>query len=269
MIVSTMTLSEIYAQIKSDKDFLIAKNSIFFENQWRRFAMKATRFPCIKTTEVTSPKTRITYTIRLWSFTHSQWKNPRFVWYVKHVHEGGTTVYSTTVAPDMSCPLNVYTPHFLARYKERIMKDETKTLDEVINDLFLYNNHTIDHKSENLESLIKEDEKYYSGDNIHFYGQRSIDGIIISEVSDENPLISVHNTIVSTDLFTKSQNENSIISEWGVRLRSICDRAPTRKYSLEKQMDELVDSCDKDHLSMEDANKRISSWLDKLENQVY
>ena len=269
MIVSTMTLSEIYAQIMSDKDFLTAKNIIFFQNQWRRFAMKATRFPCIKTTEVTSPKTRITYTIRLWSFTHSQWKNPQFVWYVKHVHEGGTTVFSTSVNPDNSSSLDVYTPHFLARYKERIMKDESKTVDEVINDLFLYNNHTIVHKSENLGSLIKEDEKYYSGDNIHFFGQRVIDGIFISEVSDENPLIYVHNTIVSTDLFTRSQNKNSIISEWEVRLLSICDRAPTRKYSLEKQLEELAESCDKDHLSMEEANKRISSWLDKLEEQVY
>lgn len=139
MILSTMTYKEIYDHLAADKQKVDIKKDSLLPKAIKKFK-KRMKFPAWELYEYTIPATNNKYVIYFYAESRVQAEKPEIGSFTiiyngrqRFVAQWKAGGYKHT--PDSELMLvrqiHAYTPHFLQRYKERFLKDESLTSNEV------------------------------------------------------------------------------------------------------------------------------------------
>lgn len=217
MLVPTMTPEEIFAELQKDYDFLNNKIREKCVSPFCKYVKRAMRGPFVKVYTLTSSKTSIQYGVICFAYNKGEWKNPHVLVYTRYSHEGGTTLI---MFEEDRFAIRIYTPHFMARYKERfgeLLNDEQETL--LVSSpmvMFILRNHDDlepDTMSALQEVLPKEElkkfehgeGKFIQDENYERYTMVCQDGLCLCERHKQNNCISIYDTYISPDKFFENQ----------------------------------------------------------------
>ncbi len=143
MVVDTMTYKEIWSEIRKDYNGIIRYKIVDAEKVFRKKVMASPSTLDIirlKPIHFKSRKTSLNHCMILYSFGKNDYKKNGmlFVLYSYIYREYG--IYAFMLSGKNFDTLAVYTPHFFSRYRERYIKDTSLSMDEVMEDFFVYNN---------------------------------------------------------------------------------------------------------------------------------
>lgn len=265
MIVSTMSLKEIYAELEKDFNDIYLTQMSRFNEKFRRPALKASRYPFAMAFNYHSKLTNIDYVAVLICPSHSQFRDPMPYIYTKFSNERGTSAITLNFIPALrTTKLCIYTPHALKRYKERLLDDKDMSIDACILDIIKHNSEFVTELAADFEPYIRQDEKYFHGDNIIYYGARTKDGLFICESEKDNPLIAVFNTFVASDMLSTEQIENSFEANSMARVARLINANPTLKDHILQQIEDLYENARLEHWTraeyMEETEKILSQY---------
>lgn len=234
MLLPTMTLSEIKSELEKDISIYIQQLYLMDKNKTKYARMYIPNFPYISSKLVTSKKTNISYNYVTYIHNKYRQKDPRFIVYTKYAHSWGTTIIEIFFIKD-HFEYQVFTPHFIKRYRERMKLDESLSSSEVFLKYRLHNG-----TSNKLDTfLVDDEEKYYHDGDIEYYGDIVPEGACVCEVDKKEPNIIVHNTFISRDIFFKSQDEASKMHLICVLWGDFIFNYPRQKEALEKKILEM------------------------------
>jgi len=136
MIVPAMTVNEIYTELCQEYEFCTNYiNKV--KNQYRKEVLKSSRFPLrFKPFEITTKRKN-----RCLIFLEAKTKRDannlfRTIVFYYQRPEG---IYGVMLCPNLTgMVINIYSPHFFLRYRERFLKTELGAL-ETMKSYFLYN----------------------------------------------------------------------------------------------------------------------------------
>lgn len=139
MILPTMTYKEMYDHLAADKQKVDIKKEYLLPKAIKAFK-KTMKFPAWELYEYTIPSTNNKYVIYFYAESRARVEKPE-VGSFTIVYNGKQRFVAQWKAggykhtPDSELMLvrqmHAYTPHFLQRYKERFLKDESLTSNEV------------------------------------------------------------------------------------------------------------------------------------------
>ena len=230
MLLPTMTLSEIKSELEKDISIYL-EQLIHMEKSKTKYArMYIPNFPYISSKVVTSKKTNISYNYVIYIHNKYRQKDPRFIVYTKYAHSWGTTIIEILFVKGRF-EYQIFTPHFIKRYRERMNLDESLSSSEVFLKYRLNNG-----SSNKLDSfLVDDEEKYYHDGDIEYYGDIVPEGACVCEVDKKEPNIIVHNTFISREIFFKSQDEASKLHLVCVLWGDFIFNYPRQKEALERE----------------------------------
>lgn len=250
MLVPTMTLDEIYMAVNADIGFIVQK---LYESikAFGKVSLKNNKYPFKQKHEFKNYKSNIEYTYYLVCFKRSQWDNPRCTIVTSYSHEGGIT--TVVVNPAQNSSIQVHTPHFWTRFKERYLEDPTKSTQEAID---FYFENTCKYCYPQDEILRIDSEKYYTDNNTEYYTTISSLGVCICEKEKNNDKIEIFNTFLSYEMLRKQQNRNIALTYFTVYFedykvhhpnmttiidhmeQDFCTKADEENWSIDKFIDE-------------------------------
>ena len=128
MIVPTMTVQEIHKEILEDIKNLDNKLD-GFKRDFRKIVLRKSQYPITKSYEYITNVNNNLLVIGYTALKRSDCDNPIIHFYgIYSRHEGK---YAAAPTLDMNM-CTIYPPHFFKRYRERIVKDETISNDDII-----------------------------------------------------------------------------------------------------------------------------------------
>lgn len=198
MIVPTMTLEEVANQYQGDYGDLLAKRK-FFQPKFSSLVKRSSRFPLKVQYEYTSHTNHNKYIFCYSAAKRGEWNEPHCIIIgVFDRPEGKYAVSSTNAGHTFL----IYPPHFFARYRERILKDDDIHGIELIKRFFRENDRFI--KEPLTEAHTKAYQKYES-DNESFQAARCAEGNIFLEIQSYK--VVVIKTIISDEMLFEEQKE--------------------------------------------------------------
>lgn len=166
MILPTMTYKEMYDHLAADKKKVDIKIDYLLPKAIKSFK-KTMRFPAWELYDYTIPSTNNKYVIYFYAESRARIENPEIGSFTI-VHNGkhrfivkwGAGGYKHTPDGEMMAirQIHAYTPHFLQRYNERFLKNESLTINEIAA-IFLSRNKRFDPLQQNSE-INRNYEKY-------------------------------------------------------------------------------------------------------------
>lgn len=217
MLVPTMTPEEIFAELQKDFNFLNNKISEKCISPFCKYVKRAMRSPFYKLYTLTSPRTSIQYEVLCFAYNKGEWKKPHVVVFTDFSHEWGKTLI---MFEEERFAIRIYTPHFMARYKERFgelcNEDQERILSSSPMLTFILRNHDDiepDTMSALKEILSAEEFKKYEPGESRFiqdedykrYVMVCQDGLCLCERHKQNDCISIYDTYISPDKFYENQ----------------------------------------------------------------
>lgn len=128
MIVSTMTVQEIHKEVFEDIKNLQNKLDEF-RKDFKKKVLNSSRYPLTKSYECITKKIKNLFIVDFTALKRSNWKNPILNLYgIYSRHEGK---YAVAPSIDMNIT-SIYPPHFFKRFRERIVKDELISNEDII-----------------------------------------------------------------------------------------------------------------------------------------
>ena len=198
MIVPTMTLEEIARQYMGDFPNFVSKRRSL-QPKFETLVKRSSRYPVTAQYEYTSHNNRNKYYFCYSAFKRSDWKMPHCN--VVGVFEGEGGKYAV-VSANMTQNVIIYTPHFFARYRERILGGEDIHGDDLIKRFFRKNQRfTIAPMDERFAKAYR---KYEEEDSVSYAG-RVNEGNIFFKVYDGTIILC--KTILSDDMLQDGQVE--------------------------------------------------------------
>lgn len=182
MILPTMTYKEMYDHLAADKQKVDIKKDSLLPKAIKAFK-KRMKFPAWELYEYTIPSTNNKYVIYFYAESRVRAEKPEvgsftIVYNGKHrfIVKWGAGGYKHTADSGMMAvrQIHAYTSHFLQRYNERFLKDDSLTTNEVAA-RFLSRN-TVAMPLEQNDGINRNHEKYENGK----YAFRVRDGICFS-----------------------------------------------------------------------------------------
>lgn len=132
MIVPAMTIQEIHKEVFADLESL--KNKLpEFRKDFGKRVLKVSRYPLSKTYEYTTRIKKNIFYIDFTALKRGQWDKPILSIYCIYSRPEGK--YAVTLTIDMDI-ITIYPPHFFKRYRERIVKDESISNEDLIRQYF-------------------------------------------------------------------------------------------------------------------------------------
>jgi len=128
MIVPSMTVQEIHNEVFEDLKN-IEKITNGFNKDFRKLVLRKSRYPLTKTYEYVTKEKKNLFIIGYTALKRSDWENPIMHFYGVYSRPEGKYVVAPTIDMNTS---TIYPPHFFKRYRERIVKDETISNDDII-----------------------------------------------------------------------------------------------------------------------------------------
>lgn len=140
MIVPSMTYKEMYDDLAKDKDKVEYRKEYYLQKAIKEFKKKR-RYPAWQWYDISIPSTGNQYIVFYYAENALQVEKPLcdsfFVYFVNNkrfaIH-WGTSIIKQTQNHSMEAvrEIRAFTSHFFQRYKERLLKDETLSSNDVI-----------------------------------------------------------------------------------------------------------------------------------------
>lgn len=198
MIVETMTLEEIARQYMGDFPNFVAKRH-YFQPKFQSLVKRSTRFPVTAQYEYISHINKNRYLFCYTAFKRSDWKEPHANVVGIFDGEGGK---HAIVSVNMKQGVIILTPHFFARFRERILGGEDIHGDDLIKRFFRKNQRmTIQPMSE----LFARAYKKHEAEGAVSMAGRVAEGNVFFRVYNSNIILCV--TILSDEMLKDDQIE--------------------------------------------------------------
>ena len=159
MIVPSMTVQEIHKEVF--EDFKTLRNKLDeFQKDFKRMVLKSNCYPLTKSFEYKTRKKKNLFIIGFTALKRSAWKKPIISTYGVYSRPEGKYV----VAPSLDMNIStIYPPHFFKRYRERILKDESISNEDIIRHYFKndwgFMGAVVNENFESVYNCFENDEK--------------------------------------------------------------------------------------------------------------
>lgn len=198
MIVPTMTLEEIARQYMGDFPNFIAKRRSL-QPKFETLVKRSSRYPVTAQYEYISHTNKNRYFFCYSAFKRGDWKAPHC--HVVGVFEGEGGKYAVVSANKKQAVI-IFTPHFFARYRERILGGEDIHGDDLIKRFFKRNQRFV--KAEMDERFARAYRKYENDESIS-YAARVSEGNVFMKIY--SGYIVLCKTILSDEMLRDEQVE--------------------------------------------------------------
>lgn len=200
MIVPSMSLREIHDELKSDYRNVVTKKDLFFK-EFRRMVLKANNFPFTKTREYTTPIKKNLFIITFSALSRGYENKPEYSVYVIYNTAQGKYLASLIFQDDI---VTIYAPHFFKRYRERILKDNSISNDEIIRN-YIKNDRgfTAGFITKQAEACFKSFEEQHQDEPVNFTAA-SLDGYCFGFKEGNNIMVK---TIISPEMVKDDQRD--------------------------------------------------------------
>ncbi|RYE59314.1 MAG: hypothetical protein EOP48_01275 [Sphingobacteriales bacterium] len=200
MIVPSMSLREIHNELKSDYSNVVTKKDLFFK-EFRRMVLKASNFPFTRTYECTTPIKKNLYILMFSAPSRGYEDKPEFSVYVIYNTSKGKYLASLIFQHDI---ITIYAPHFFRRYRERILKDNLISNDEIIRNYIKKDRgFTGGFVTKQVEDCFKSFEEQHQEEPVNFAGA-TLDGYCFGFKEGCNIIVR---TIISPEMVKDDQRE--------------------------------------------------------------
>lgn len=128
MIVPSMTVKDIHDELFKDVNSLRDK----VENcrkDFKKTVLRSSRYPLTKSYDCKTKEKRNDFVIGFTALKRSNWKAPIIYLYGLYSRPEGK--YAASLTLDMKV-ISIYPPHFFKRYRERIIKDDSISNEDII-----------------------------------------------------------------------------------------------------------------------------------------
>lgn len=198
MIVPSMTVQEIHKEVFEDLKNLQSKLDECHKD-FRKTVLKVSHYPLTKSYDSMTREKKNLFIITFTAIKRSNWKKPILNIYGIYSRPEG----KYAVVPSMDKKLiSIYPPHFFKRYRERIVKDESISNEDIIRQYFKndwgFMGAVVNEDFELVYHSFEEDDK---NDNINFVAATS-QGYCFVEKQDN---INIIKTIISEDMLFENQ----------------------------------------------------------------
>lgn len=200
MIVPSMSLREIHNELKSDYSNVVTKKDLFFK-EFRRLVLKASNFPFTRTYECTTPIKKNLFVITFSAPSRRYENKPEYSAYVVYNTAKGKYLASLIIQQDI---ITIYSPHFFRRYRERILKDDLISNDEIIRNYIKKDRgFTGGFVTKQVEDCFKSFEEQHKEEPVNFAGA-TLDGYCFGFKEGNNIIVR---TIISPEMVKDDQRE--------------------------------------------------------------
>ncbi len=203
MIVPSMTVREIQDEVFNDlKDLENKIDSC--KKEFERAVLKSNRYPVVKSYKCQTKRKNImvvTFTAR----KRTERRKPMLGFYGIYSRVEGRYAVALTIETKI---ITIYPPHFFKRYRERILKDDSISNEEIINILFKNSwGFTAAFVNEKHESVYHNFENSAVEDKVRFVAATS-QGYCFGE---NQGTVNIMKTIISEDMLF--DNQKTIFSD--------------------------------------------------------
>jgi hypothetical protein len=204
MIVPSMTVQEIHKEVFEDVRNLRGKLHEC-RNDFKKIILKGSRYPLTKSYDCKTREKRNLFIVDFTAIKRSDWKKPILTIYGIYSRLEGR--YAVALSVDMNI-ISIYPPHFFKRYRERIVKDEFLSYEDIIRQYFKNDwGFMAGVVNEDFESVYHSFENDYKNDKVSFVAATS-QGYCFGEKQGN---VNIIKTIVSEDMLF--ENQKSIFNE--------------------------------------------------------
>lgn len=199
MIVPSMTVREIHDEVF--KDLRDLENKVdACKKEFERVVLKSNRYPVVKSYKCLTKRKNIliiTFTAR----KRSERRKPILGFYGIYSRAEGRYAVSLTIQSNV---ISIYPPHFFKRYRERILKDDSISNEEIIN-IFFKNSwgFTAAVVNEQYESVYHSFESSDVNENVSFVAATS-EGYCFGEKQGS---VNIIKTIISEEMLFDNQKK--------------------------------------------------------------
>lgn len=198
MIVPSMTVQEIHKEVFEDVR-TIGNKMDSLKKEFKKFSLKVSRYPCTKSFDYKTQVKKNLFIIEFTALKRSDWKKPIISIYGIYARPEGKYAVSLTLDKNIS---TLYPPHFFKRYRERILKDETISNDDIIREYFKsdwgFMGAVVNEKFEAVYHCFENDDK---DDKISFVAATS-QGYCFGEKQGK---VNIIKTIICEDMLFDNQ----------------------------------------------------------------
>lgn len=198
MIVPTMNVQEIHDEVFADIKTLNFKMQDF-KKDFKRLVLERRHFPFDKSYEWKSRKQNLFY-IDFTARKRSDWDTP--IISVYGVYNRWLGKYAFSLSIDLNI-LSIYPPHFFSRYRERIMKNDILSNDQIIRHYFKHDWGFMGVKVDEKFKEVYHDFENDSDEAVSFVAATSL-GYCFGE-KQEN--VNVIKTLISEDMLFEHQKQ--------------------------------------------------------------
>lgn len=128
MIVDTMSLEEIAQELLNDFD-TAHRIAMYRYDKYKSLVLKTKKFPLFRHYECTTPKRKNRFFVQFSAFKRSEWKNPIVKYYCIFPRPEGLFCAMLGLENER---MPIYPPHFFSRYRERIIKRDDLSNEDLI-----------------------------------------------------------------------------------------------------------------------------------------
>ena len=132
MIVPSMTVQEIHNEIFEDMKNLKVKLEDYRKN-FKKTVLKSSRYPLTKSYDFVTKEKQNLFIVDFTALKRSNWKKPIISIFAIYSRPEGK--YAVAPSVDMKIT-TLYPPHFFKRFRERIIKDESISNEDLIRHYF-------------------------------------------------------------------------------------------------------------------------------------
>lgn len=200
MIVPAMTFEEIHREVLKDTRTIVNKIADcgkFF----KKMVLNSHRFPVSKTHEFKTLQRKNVFIVILKALKRNHWKMPFVGVYTVYSRPEGNYAVVPELRTNRVC---IYPPHFFKRFRERILKDDSLSNEEMIHDFFSNDWGSLGTLvNKDFETVYYAFEKDDHSNTLSFVGV-NVYGYFFGEKQKNYDLIK---TIISEDMLFESQKK--------------------------------------------------------------
>lgn len=199
MIVPSMTVQEIHKEAFEDFKNLKSK-LIEYKKEFEKTVLKGRRkYPLSKSFEIKTRERKNLFIVTYTALKRSDWKKPVFSVYCIYIRPEGN--YAVSLSLDMKI-ISIHPPHFFKRYRERIVKDDFSSNEDIIRRYFKndwgFVGVVVNKDFESIYYSFEDDNK---NDKVSFVAATS-QGYCFAEKQGD---VNIIKTIISEEMLFENQ----------------------------------------------------------------
>ena len=193
-----MTVQEIHKEVFEDIKNLRSKLDEC-RKDFKKTVLKCSRYPLTKSYDCWTKEKKNLFIVTFTAIKRSNWKKP--ILSINSIYSRPEGKYAVALTVDMRI-LTIYPPHFFKRYRERIVKDDSITNEEIIREYFRndwgYVGAVVNEDYKSVYHCFENDNK---DDKVSFVAATS-QGYCFGEKQGN---VNIIKTIISEDMLFENQ----------------------------------------------------------------